>query len=199
MSMILTLSRNYCSVRTLGVRQLSFFDKADRSWEKAWSQNLTPWDTGNFCKPLVDEVKSGAITIATPSRALVPGCGSGHDCFFLHESGFSEVIGLDLSQTAIDVCNATTLYPAYAKESIKFECADFFSYENGKFDFVFDYLFFSALDPDLRGQWATSMARQLTPHRGRLFTLMFPVDGSKGSKDGPPYNVHPDDYKVLEA
>lgn len=177
-----------------GRRDLSFFDKVGRNWEKAWLENVTPWDTGTVTKPLSHAINSGTIEIRSNSRALVPGCGSGHDCNFLKKSGFLEVVGIDLSQTAIELCK--TSYPNAALENVVFECADFFQYHNGKFDFIFDYLFFAALDPEMRIQWAESMARQITPNSGSLFTLMFPVDENNGILTGPPYNVHPNDYKV---
>jgi methyl halide transferase len=186
--------RVFRSNKTFATRKYSFFDKVGRNWERAWSDNVTPWDTGTVTKPLIHEIDLGSISISNNSRALVPGCGSGHDCFHLRKSGFSEVVGIDLSQTAVDRCNST--YPNASHENITFQCADFFTYENGKFDFIFDYLFFSAMDPEMRPLWAQAMAKHIAPNSGRLFTLMFPVDGNKGTSGGPPYNVHPDDYKV---
>jgi SAM-dependent methyltransferase len=180
------------------IRRLSFFDKANRNWETAWQMNLTPWDLkGTIAPPLVDAIKSDIIDPQS-KRALVPGCGSGYECFFLRESGFSTVTGLDLSKTAIDAANAQLQkYPKI--NDIQFEVADFFTYSSENYDFIFDYLFFAALDPPLREKWAISMRRLITPQTGILATLIFPLkqphdDPSKG----PPYPVTLEDYdKVL--
>jgi hypothetical protein len=73
-----------------------------------------------------------------------------------------------------------------------------------RFDFIYDYTFFCALDPNLRGQWAERMSTLLQPKTGRLLTLIFPflkgvnTSGSKPLR-GPPFPVTVEDYKqVLE-
>jgi methyl halide transferase len=143
-------------------------------------------------KPLQDEFQRNQFQFDfKTSRALIPGCGSGHDCKYLGSQGFSEVIGLDLSPTAIKQCQETIQVP-----NIKFECADFFKYQNGKFDFIFDYLFFSALDPSMRNDWALSMQNLLKPKTGILFTLIFPNVPLADKTVGPPYHVDPSDYQV---
>jgi methyl halide transferase len=174
------------------VRNSSFFDKVDRNWEAAWSQNLTPWETGTVSRPLQDEFERKQFQFPSNiNRALIPGCGSGHDCQYLASQGFTEVIGLDLSPTAIKHCQATRQAP-----NLTFECADFFQYQNGKFDFIFDYLFFSALDPSMRGDWAQAMNNLLQPKTGILFTLIFPNVITADKTIGPPYHVDPSDYQV---
>jgi SAM-dependent methyltransferase len=70
------------------------------------------------------------------------------------------------------------------------------------YDFIYDYTFFCALDPKLRGNWAERMSTLLKPKTGRLLTLIFPflegVDTS-GPLRGPPFPVTVQDYKrVLE-
>ena len=71
-----------------------------------------------------------------------------------------------------------------------------------KFDFIYDYTFFCALDPFLRKKWGERISTLLKPKSGKLLTLVFPflegVDTS-GPLRGPPYPVTVDDYKrVLE-
>jgi SAM-dependent methyltransferase len=178
----------------------TFFDRVGRNWENAWAQNATPWETGSPSPPLISELKNHTYTPA--SRALVPGCGSGHDCNFLASCRFSEVIGLDLSSTAISMCNKTFEKEKSMHDKIlKFESADYFKYQNGKFNLIFDYLFFSALDPTMREAWANAMANNLLAKDGRLLTLMFPFTEDKLpiNNIGPPYIVNIECYKsVLE-
>ncbi len=98
-------------MRQLCRRNFSFFEKANKNWETAWVQKLTPWDTGQVSRPLECEFQSKSLVIPKRkherdergergekrekreeendilSRALVPGCGSGYDCKFLGEIG----------------------------------------------------------------------------------------------------------------
>ena len=43
-------------------------------------------------------------------------------------------------------------------------CADFFAFDaEGGFDFIFDYTFFCALPPSMRGAWGKRTAELLKP------------------------------------
>lgn len=181
-------------VRTIR-RHFSFFDAANRDWEKTWQMKLTPWDLkGTVTPPLVDVIQRGVVD-PKGKRALVPGCGTGYDCRFLRESGFDEVHGLDLSPTAIAA--ALTFLQQQPVNGVDFFVADFFKFEtNNKYDFIFDYLFFAALDPPLRESWAKSMQRLLMPKRGVLATLIFPLkQRHEDASKGPPYPVLLEDYE----
>jgi methyl halide transferase len=180
-------------MRRAHIRSLSFFDQVNRNWEAAWSQKVTPWETGKISKPLEVEFEKFFQFSTEPQRALVPGCGSGYDCQYLASKGFSEVIGLDLSQTAIKLCQENVVN---SSSNLKFQCANFFEYQNGHFDFIFDYLFFSALDPSMRKQWAHSMQTLLKPNTGVLFTLIFPHVPNSDKSIGPPFHVDLSDYQV---
>lgn len=182
------LSQNYYCKR-------GFFEKVDRDWEKAWKEKVTPWDTkGTICPPLVEAVAKGKL-ICEGKKALVPGCGTGYECFFLEQAGCSQVVGMDLSTTAIEVAKK---YHSIQNPSsnILFEAGNFFSYVSGEpYDLIFDYLFFAAIDPPLRGEWASAVARNLQPN-GVLATLIFPLKTEDPSK-GPPYQVALEDYEAV--
>ena len=68
-----------------------------------------------------------------------------------------------------------------------------------KFDFILDYTFFCAIQPELRPQWGKRLSMLLIPETGRLLTIMFPVPSSSSSPpsilEGPPYPVIVEDYK----
>lgn len=200
-------------------RNFSFFDKVNRNWETSWEKNITPWDTQSITQPLKEEFQSKFLTSSTSSststssnlilnsisnsfsslniknkRALVPGCGSGYDCEYLSKQGFYEVIGIDISLTAIKLCQNKF----HTINNLHFECTNFFTYQNNtKFDFIFDYLFFSALDLNMRDDWGKSMKNLIQPKTGILFTLIFPNQIGVDPTIGPPYNVNTNDYKVL--
>lgn len=96
-------------------------------WNELWVERLTPWDRGGPSLALLDllvllpgaEKEASGVPLfpvtpqtgsAPPSsgsssrrrpRALVPGCGRGHDVLLLAQLGW-DVVGLDYSPTAIE-------------------------------------------------------------------------------------------------
>lgn len=201
------------SMRVPRRQNFGFFDEASRDWDKAWNMQLTPWDLkGTVAPPLIQACESGVITLpsaAGSSHALVPGCGTGYECLYLAELGF-KVTGLDLSPKAIQ--NATDhlntkikdeKIPQQTKDAlanVNFVVDSFFDMKHNipvsKYDVIFDYLFFSALDPPARKQWASAMSRVIAPKSGVLLTLIFPLNtGSQNPLEGPPYPVTLQDYK----
>ncbi|RYY78277.1 methyltransferase domain-containing protein [archaeon] len=177
-------------------RNLSFFDKAQRNWEVAWQENLTPWDLkGTVCPPLVEVIEKRLVPVKD-KVALVPGCGSGYECIFLRKAGFCYVTGLDLSNTAVNLAN--DLLSKNPVDNLHFQAANFFTYTSlKKADFIFDYLFFSAIDPPLRPQWAKAIATNLSSD-GILCTLVFPLKRDREDASvGPPYPVTLEDYKAV--
>lgn len=123
----------------------------------------------------------------------MPGCGAGYDVVAM-ASPTRRVIGLDISRTALDQAELVASKSPHV-EFIEFQNANFFSFAPPfKFDLVFDYTFFCALEPSLRDRWAEKMA-ELLALDGELITLMFPLDVHEG---GPPYSVSLEAYeKVL--
>jgi methyl halide transferase len=89
-----------------------------------------------------------------------------------------------------------------------FQTANYFEHTDDiGFDFIFDYLFFSAIDTSMRQLWANAIDRLLRPNdEALLCSLMFPYSNVNHSeidanrkKIGPPYLVTEDDYRqVLE-
>jgi SAM-dependent methyltransferase len=154
------------------------------TWEDAWREGRTGWDAGAAAPALVDLLADGT----TPrGRALVPGCGSGYDVFALARTGY-DATGLDVAPTAsarFESLRATAgVDPAKARLLV----SDFFEYRpDERFDFVWDYTFFCAIEPDLRAAWGRHVDALLAPG-GELATLVFPLDGWEGRTD-PPYRI----------
>lgn len=177
-------------------RFVSLFDKAGRNWDTAWQTELTPWDLKAPTPALVDFIKDPFIKLKS-KHALIPGCGSGHDCLLLANNGFQNVVGLDLSSTAIDI--AKDLAKQETLTNIEYKVANFFEYRaNRPLDFIFDYLFFAAIDPPERLNWASSMESLLEKEFGVLATLIFPLATEKDDRTvGPPYPVSLEDYQAV--
>lgn len=110
----------------------------------------------------------------------------------------AEIVGLDLSPTAIKSCREGTV----GISNLKFIEGDFFvpSQGVGKFDLIFDHTFFCAIKPELRPQWARQMTNLLNPS-GFLLTLIYPLprDPAKGPdlRTGPPFEVDFETYERI--
>ncbi|RHY68587.1 hypothetical protein DYB34_008831 [Aphanomyces astaci] len=194
-----------------------FFDKVGRDWEKAWTQQVTPWELQGVNPSFVEGLALLPPSTNDPQvggrrKALVPGCGSGFDLLHLHAQGW-DATGLDISSTAIDVARSNLGRDA---NSITLVQADFFapstpSVQPHSFDLIYDYLFFAAIDPSMRAACAARFHALLRPDTGRLVTLLFPlappplplsyssISSSTSTDQGPPYVLSLDDYRhILE-
>ncbi|KAI1350849.1 S-adenosyl-L-methionine-dependent methyltransferase [Xylaria sp. FL0043] len=180
-------------------------------WNKCWEDKCTPWDRGGPSVALYDLLKENPDGIISslpnknsPKRALVPGCGRGHDVLLLSSFGY-DVYGLDVSSQALDAARenaekalAEGLYATQGSKrgAINWTCQDFFAEEWNdvptSFDLIYDYTFFCALPPPLRPAWAKRMKALLSPG-GRLVCLEFPSE-KKASEPGPPWAAPPAEY-----
>jgi len=98
-----------------------------------------------------------------------------------------EVIGIDLSEDARAAFLAA--HPDLPGR-VAYEVTDFFSYEPAsEFDFVWDYTFFCALDPEQRVAWGERMERLVKP-AGTLATLLFPFEEPVSDRQGPPWPIN---------
>jgi SAM-dependent methyltransferase len=152
-------------------------------WREAWKVGRTPWDAGASPPALFELIASERVP---PGRILVPGCGAGHDLATLARSD-REIVGVDLSEDA-----RTAFFAAHPDPPgrVAYEVTDFLSYDPGAgFDFVWDYTFFCALDPDQRGSWALAMERLIKPS-GMLATLIFPFEDPISDREGPPWPIN---------
>jgi SAM-dependent methyltransferase len=152
-------------------------------WHAAWKSGNTPWDAGASPPALRRLVDSGLVPAG---RVLVPGCGRGYDLATLARED-REIVGIDLSEVAHAAFSSAH---ADLPGTVLYEVMDFFSYESaGGFDFVWDYTFFCALDPDQRSAWGLTMKRLVRPS-GLLATLLFPFEDPISDREGPPWPIN---------
>ena len=152
-------------------------------WRQAWKTGVTPWDAGASPPALRGLLDRGAVP---GGRVLVPGCGTGYDLATLARED-REVVGIDLSDDARTAFLAE--HPSLPG-SVVYEVTDFFSYAPSHgFDFVWDYTFFCALDPDQRSAWSQTMKRLVEP-AGVLATLLFPFEDPISDRAGPPWPIN---------
>jgi methyl halide transferase len=143
------------------------FSEHGSKWNRLWEADFTPWDRGGPSMALLD-VMADRKDLIPPSqetdsasklrkkKALVPGCGKGHDVLLLAALGY-DVVGLDYAENAIKEAienqKATAGDEAYQardgveKGEITWATGDFWddawlnraAVVERQFDLVFDY------------------------------------------------------------
>lgn len=158
-------------------------------WAARYADQNTPWDLGAPHPELVERLRSGAWTPETLGgvRALVPGCGRGHDAIALARAGW-DVVAIDLVEAV-----ASSLEPALENLGSRFLLGDALTHEEGQpFDLVFEHTFFCAIPRERRGDWGELVRRTLEVG-GHVAVLLFPVDRPL-DLGGPPHGVRLEDY-----
>lgn len=157
-------------------------------WEKRYRDHDTPWDKGRAAPPL--EVALRRIPPA--GRALVPGCGTGHEVRLAASLGW-EAIGIDISPTAI---RRAQRQPAVADET--YLTADFLQLPSAlhqPFSLVLEHTCFCALAPAQRQAYFEAAARALRP--GGLLLGVFFIQVTGVAPDHPPLPCAMDELLAL--
>ena len=145
---------------------------ANNTWDDLWQEGTTPWDRQRSSPALQELIENESLILfegKSARRAIIPACGRGYDVVYLAETlpakyGFVEVLGLDISSTAVKaaeayVASTGTTSPAKIVEG------DFFDETlpdlRKKFSLIYDYTFLCALHPSERTKWASRMANLL--------------------------------------
>lgn len=141
--------------------QYRSFDDHPSAWDSLWNEAYTPWDRGGPSLALKDLLTQHPELFPPKEgddrpKALVPGCGRGHDVLLLSSLGFG-AYGLDFSERAIQeakvnekefLATASEEGGADQKEggAVTWIAGDFFDAsllqtqtDVEKFDLVFDY------------------------------------------------------------
>jgi SAM-dependent methyltransferase len=178
-------------------RRLPFEDVAgrvsrpvDRSsdWDAMYAAGEDRWDLGGPSPPLVAAIGRGEIE--PPGRALVPGCGAGHDARLLAARGF-ETTGVDFAPRAIR--EARRLAAAAGVDGVRFERRDLFRLPrafDAAFDLAFEQTCFCAIRPDRRDDYVRALHRSLRPG-GLLLGLFFVIR----PEEGPPFGTTPEEVR----
>lgn len=160
-------------------------DNAKPYWNEAYQSQQTPWDAGAITTPIkeyIDQLTDKNLAI------LVPGVGNGHELEYLHNQGFTNCYGLDISELALE--NFSKRVPSFPKDRLL--AIDFFSLQI-RFDLVLEQTFFCALPVELRENYAQKMHALLHP-KGKLVGVLFnfPL-----TEQGPPFGGSTDEYQHL--
>ncbi len=155
-------------------------DPTSVDWAAHYSEGTTPWDCGEAHPELAARLASGELLPPRPgARALVPGCGRGHDALALAMAGWC-VTALDLV-ASLDA----ELGPRLAGHGGRFAAGDALAWEGEQVDLLFDHTFFCAIDPLQRPGFGALAGRSVAPG-GSVVSLLFPV-GKSVQEGGPPH------------
>ena len=155
-------------------------------WDELFAANAGGWELGRAAPPLRAWfcAARGAHEGGAPLRgvrALVPGCGRGHEARLVAELG-AQVTAIDLSPTAIAQARART----GPELTIAFEVGDLFARigQPPQFDLVVEHTCFCAIDPARRDDYVEAVADSLVPG-GSLVGLFY----AHGRPGGPPFTT----------
>lgn len=148
-------------------------------WEELYQRGEVFWDKGAPSPPLKQYLERHAVR----GRALVPGCGYGHEVALAVEHGL-DATGLDISPTG--VAEARALYPHLAARFITGDLFDPPEEMRGGYEVVLEHTCLSALPPGLRAHYRRGI--DLLLRRGGLLIGVWFIDPALDpGEEGPPY------------
>lgn len=164
-------------------------DKAE-FWEESYLNNTTGWDLKSFTPAFKDVITSEVVK--NKSTMLIPGCGKGYDAIEASKAGF-KVTAIDLSVTAINFAEELA---KSEKANVNFFVSDFFDLdETKKFEVIYDYTFYCAINPLKRKEYSDKIC-SLLDDDGIYIALLFPVEKRTG---GPPFGIDETEFDKFFA
>ena len=154
---------------------------SDLDWDEHYKTGQVFWDKGTASPPLTEYLKQHSIR----GKALVPGCGRGHDLAMAVEQGV-DAIGVDVAPTAI--AEARALYPWIAD---RFRIGSFFDPPNefrDAFDVVLEHTLLCALPLEMRGEYRRAVDATLR-RGGLLIGVWFINPALDPGEEGPPFGI----------
>ncbi len=151
-------------------------------WDEIYKNGQSGWDLKSP-NPIFLELLENKEALE-PGSILIPGCGKGYDAIAAAKHKFT-VTAIDFSEYAISFAKNLAIQEPVNVEFLK---KDFFSLEDefyGKFDFVYDYASYCAINPLRREEYAKKISLMLKPG-GKFLAHLFPVEDRK---TGPPFGI----------
>ena len=161
------------------------------TWEEKYQKGEVFWDRGGPSLPMKQYLERHPVR----GRALVPGCGRGHEVAFAVEYGL-DAMGLDIAPTGI--AEARMLYPDLAERFVVGDLFDLPVEMRGAFDAVLEHTCMSALPPELRADYRRGIDLALRPG-GLLIGVWFIDPALDPGYEGPPYPFPVSDLTFLFA
>lgn len=160
-------------------------------WDDFYRRGDVFWDNGAPAPALKQYLERQPIS----GRALVPGCGRGHEVALAVERGL-DAMGLDIAPTG--VAEARQLYPDLAHRFVAGDLFDPPTEMHGAFDVVLEHTCMSALPPALRAKYRAGIDRTLRAG-GLLIGVWFINPDLDPGEEGPPFPFSLADLTALFA
>ena len=160
-------------------------------WEEKYRKGEVFWNRGAPSPPMTQYLERHPVR----GRALVPGCGHGHEVALAVQQGL-EATGLDIAPTGVAAARA--LYPQLAG---RFVVGNLFNPPDemrDAFDVVLEHTCMSGLHPTLRANYRRGI--DLTLRRGGLLIGVWYINPDLAPGDeGPPFPFSVSDLTALFA
>jgi SAM-dependent methyltransferase len=160
-------------------------------WDACYQKGEVYWDKGAPSLPMKQYLERHPVR----GRALVPGCGRGHEVALAVEHGL-DATGLDIAPTA--VAEARGRYPHLAERFVTGSLFDPPAEMRGAFDVVLEHTCMSALPPALRSDYRRGIDLTLRPG-GLLIGVWYINPDLDPGQEGPPFPFSVADLTALFA
>lgn len=161
------------------------------NWEEKYQNGEVFWDKGAPSPPMKQYLESHSLH----GRALVPGCGHGHEVALAAAYGL-DATGLDIAPTGI--AKAREIYPNLVNRFVVGNLFDPPAEMRDAFDVVLEHTCMSGLHPGLRPDYRRGV--DLTLRRGGLLIGVWFIEPDLDPGDqGPPFPFSVPDLTTLFA
>lgn len=160
-------------------------------WDEHYREGDVFWDKGRPAPALRKYLESHQVR----GRALVPGCGRGHEVALAMEHGLNAT-GLDLAPTAI--AQARALYPQLAERFVVGDVFDPPTEFRGAFDVVLEHTCLAGLPPVIRADYRRGIDLMLRPG-GLVIGIWFINPALDPGEKGPPFGISEQELTALFA
>ena len=160
-------------------------------WDEAYRKGEIHWDKGAPSPPMMQYLERHPVR----GRALVPGCGRGHEVALAMHFGL-DATGLDIAPTAI--AEARKFYPQLAARFVGGDLFNPVLELRGAFDLVVEHTCMSGLPPSLRASYRRGIDLTLKPG-GLLIGVWYINPNLDPGNEGPPFPFRVPDLTALFA
>src|SRR5271170_203422 len=161
------------------------------NWDEKYQKGEVFWDRGGPSPAMKQYLERCTVR----GRALVPGCGRGHEVALAVEHGL-DAMGLDIAPTA--VAEARARYPQLAERFVTGSLFDPPEGMRGAYDVVLEHTCMSALPPAMRADYRRGI--DLTLRRGGLLIGVWYIEPPLDpGEEGPPFPFSVADLTALFA
>lgn len=163
------------------------FDGSAAYWSQAYQDADTGWDLGGPTPAFVTLLESGRFpsgVAGAAGRALVPGCGLGHDVLELARRGWT-VDALDHAPEAIAHLGRLAREACLPVHAVMADVFAWLPQNPSSVDVVLEYTCLCAIPVERRREYLAGLAGVLRPG-GHLVAILYPLEARP---DGPPFTV----------